>query len=154
MSRTQVFAGTLTVLDCPQCGMTFGITTEYEKRRRDDHANFYCPQGHPMVYGQKTKAEREAKRFKARSERLAAQLSEAWEADAALPGDVRDARERAMGYKDKPAQRGAFWRGHSDRECGRETGCCPYPTNRFGFRAAWFDGFGEDPESPPEERDG
>jgi hypothetical protein len=42
----------LTMLDCAVCGIVFGITTELEKRRREDGKTFYCPNGHNNVYTQ------------------------------------------------------------------------------------------------------
>lgn len=40
----------LVSLDCPSCGVTFGITKEYEKRRRNYNDNFHCPNGHPQHF--------------------------------------------------------------------------------------------------------
>ncbi len=57
--ETQTFTGTLTVFDCAACGMTFGITAEFEKKRRADHRTFYCPSGHTLSYHDKTEVERE-----------------------------------------------------------------------------------------------
>lgn len=36
----------LYVLDCPNCGVIFGITEDYEDRRRKDGKDFHCPNGH------------------------------------------------------------------------------------------------------------
>lgn len=36
----------LYVLDCASCGVVFGINRDYERRRRDDARQFYCPNGH------------------------------------------------------------------------------------------------------------
>lgn len=52
---------TLTLIECPNCGVSFGITTDYEKRRRDDHRKFYCPQGHNMSYHYESDTERARK---------------------------------------------------------------------------------------------
>lgn len=41
---------TLYVLDCPSCGVVFGITDEYDDRRRSDGRTFYCPNQHTMSY--------------------------------------------------------------------------------------------------------
>lgn len=51
------------VIECYHCQMSFGVTTYFETRRREDHQNFYCPAGHPQHYPQETrleKAERKA----------------------------------------------------------------------------------------------
>lgn len=55
---TQTFTSTLTIIDCPNCGMPFGISEDFEKRRRNDHADFYCPRGHVMAYTGKSDAEK------------------------------------------------------------------------------------------------
>jgi hypothetical protein len=52
---------TFTIVDCPRCGMPFGITKDYESRRRQDKRDFVCPSGHTMSYGgesDKDKAQR------------------------------------------------------------------------------------------------
>lgn len=49
------------VSDCPRCGVLFGITEEFEQRRRDDAATFYCPNGHNMSWHESA-ADREKKR--------------------------------------------------------------------------------------------
>lgn len=36
--------------ECCNCGMQFGLTTDYQKRRRRDGESFYCPSGHPQSY--------------------------------------------------------------------------------------------------------
>lgn len=35
---------------CVTCGVYFAVTLELDKFRRNDHANFYCPNGHTMFY--------------------------------------------------------------------------------------------------------
>lgn len=55
---TQTFLGTLTVHACVKCGMHFGIPADYDARRREDHALFYCPSGHQQCYVGKTEAEK------------------------------------------------------------------------------------------------
>ncbi len=44
--------------DCAKCGLTFGVSDEFKSQRRDDHAMFYCPNGHTNYYPYKSKAER------------------------------------------------------------------------------------------------
>lgn len=56
---------TLIVLDCPNCGVIFAITTDYEQRRRNDKQKLYCPNGHPMIYH-----ESEADRLREDKQRL------------------------------------------------------------------------------------
>ncbi len=69
---TQTHTTTLTVFECPDCGMLFGITEQFEKARRKDHQDFRCPHGHRLSYpgqneeerlrNQLTKAQEEANR--------------------------------------------------------------------------------------------
>jgi hypothetical protein len=73
---TQTFTGTLTVIDCPACGMPFGITTRFETQRRDDHTTFYCPAGHGQSFRGKSALEQERDRLKASRDR--AVQSEQW----------------------------------------------------------------------------
>jgi len=54
----------LTVLNCANCGMEFGISVDFETRRRDDHKSFYCPNGHPQSFPGKTENEKEIARLK------------------------------------------------------------------------------------------
>lgn len=55
---TQTYTGTLTIVECPNCYMDFGVTPEFQAARRNDHKSFYCPAGHSMSYGQKSEAEK------------------------------------------------------------------------------------------------
>ena len=56
----------LYVSDCPNCGVIYGITTEYENRRREDGKGFYCPNGHNGSFGEGEIAK--AKRLQATAE--------------------------------------------------------------------------------------
>lgn len=44
---------------CPQqgCGALFAVPLQWNRRRMDDHTNFYCPNGHTMSYPGKTEAQ-------------------------------------------------------------------------------------------------
>lgn len=35
---------------CADCGITFGMPDHYMKKRREDGATFYCPNGHALHY--------------------------------------------------------------------------------------------------------
>lgn len=111
MQSTQLFTGTLTVLDCPRCGMVFGITAEFEQRRRDDHETFYCPNDHPMSYGHDNEAEKLRKEKAVLARRLA-------------NAETREQRERESR---KAAERTAIaLRGHLTRWKRRvSNGVCP-----------------------------
>lgn len=63
-TSTQTYTGTLTIVECPNCHMDFGVTPEFQAARRNDHRSFYCPAGHSMSYGQKSEAERLRERLR------------------------------------------------------------------------------------------
>lgn len=42
----------IVVIECANCSIDFGIGAHFQKRRRDDHETFYCPNGHPNCYPQ------------------------------------------------------------------------------------------------------
>lgn len=65
----------LFISDCAECGVVFGIPVEMEKRRREDHRGFYCPNGHSLAFSGPTQAEKDAKAAKERADRLSAALT-------------------------------------------------------------------------------
>lgn len=40
----------LIVMHCAECGIPFGITSDYQQRRKTDGEAFNCPVGHSNVY--------------------------------------------------------------------------------------------------------
>lgn len=50
MSNTITVSRTLVPRDCAVCGTTFAISEYFEKRRRDDGEQFYCPNGHSLSF--------------------------------------------------------------------------------------------------------
>jgi hypothetical protein len=84
MTRISVRANTgayvrLQVMDCPTCGVIFGVDSTYDARRSADGANFYCPNRHSLSY-----TETEADRLKKETDRLRARmLAEMDQAEAA-----------------------------------------------------------------------
>ena len=77
---------------CCNCSMLFAIPLDYQTRRRDDHATFYCPSGHPQYYQRPT----EATRLKRELERKA-QMLEAEQARALTL--ARDLKATATAHK-------------------------------------------------------
>lgn len=65
------YTQTLTLIHCAACGVPFGITGDFEQRRRADHKKFYCPTGHSNVFNGKTDTEKQRER----AERLERQLA-------------------------------------------------------------------------------
>lgn len=49
---------TFEVEHCCACGVAFAITADFQRRRRNDHAIFYCPSGHRQHYTGKTEAQK------------------------------------------------------------------------------------------------
>jgi hypothetical protein len=39
------------------CGILFAVPEDWQRQRRRDHTNFYCPNGHHQAYQAKTKEE-------------------------------------------------------------------------------------------------
>jgi hypothetical protein len=70
---------TYVIVDCPKdgCHVQFAISADFDKRKRTDHQDFYCPNGHNMAYGGKTRAEKERDQAQLRATRLQAQLDQA-----------------------------------------------------------------------------
>lgn len=83
MSATQLFTGTLVVLDCYKCGITFGMPEDFNKEcLRDRSRSFSCPNGHSQYYIGETEAQK-----------LRAQLAAEEGRTAALRSDLVRARE-------------------------------------------------------------
>ena len=41
---------TFEIEHCCKCGMAWGMTSDFQKRRLSDKGAFYCPAGHPQHY--------------------------------------------------------------------------------------------------------
>jgi len=106
------------VSDCPNCGVVYGITREYELRRREDGRNFWCPNGHSGSFGESEIDK--AKRLQAAAERR--ETSARIRATAAY--DQAQAAERSA----------RAYRGHLTRMKNKITaGVCPVGTCRRPF---------------------
>jgi hypothetical protein len=59
MTTTLLTTGTvLEVTSCCECGVEFAAPARLLDTRREDHQNFYCPNGHTLHYPGKSKVER------------------------------------------------------------------------------------------------
>jgi hypothetical protein len=38
--------------DCNRCGAVFGVLESFDRNRREQGGEFYCPNGHPLHYGE------------------------------------------------------------------------------------------------------
>jgi response regulator RpfG family c-di-GMP phosphodiesterase len=54
------------------CGISFGVPDEWDKRQREKHTTFYCPNGHSQRYLHETEAERLDKIVAERDRQLSA----------------------------------------------------------------------------------
>lgn len=50
LSRTVYVETQVHIIECAACSIDFGIGADFMARRRKDHANFYCPNGHSNHY--------------------------------------------------------------------------------------------------------
>ena len=45
-------------VECCECGIEFAFREHYRQKRLDDHAVWYCPNGHKQMYSGKSEAEK------------------------------------------------------------------------------------------------
>lgn len=57
MVETCTATTALVVYPCCSCGIVFGVPKEWDEKRRADHRDFYCPNGHRLSYPGETKEE-------------------------------------------------------------------------------------------------
>lgn len=55
---TLTHASQLVTEECYKCGITFAMPAQFKRDRLDDHASFYCPNGHGQQYIGKTDAQK------------------------------------------------------------------------------------------------
>jgi hypothetical protein len=91
----QFVLGFVNVGGCCECGTPMILEREFHRNRKSDHKNFYCPNGHPQHFPQKTEEEklREALAQKEKFLQNAQKRTEWAEQDA------RQAKKRAAAYK-------------------------------------------------------
>lgn len=116
------YTETLTLTHCPSCGMAFGITDDFEDRRRKDHATFYCPRGHSQSFSAKSEAEKLKEQLE-----TAKSSEEFWRKEALRQEEAKQAAKR---------QRDAY-KGHNTRLKKRVAkGKCPSCSTSFPDLAA------------------
>jgi hypothetical protein len=121
----------ITLTDCCVCGVTLAMPADYEQRRREDHASFYCLNGHQQAFKGETAQEKKL--------RLA-------EAEAAEERRAREASERSLAYartaltaaRDQAAmseRSKAAYKGHLTRMRNRiANGVCPVQSCQRSFQ--------------------
>lgn len=121
MTTTIQTTMTYTIITCSAegCGVTFALDDEFIRARRQDHATWYCPNGHRRYYPDKSdleKAQDEVERAKRRA---------AW-----LTSEVDQERARA----DHNERRANGYKGAMVAAKKRATkGVCPVPGCRRHF---------------------
>lgn len=115
---------TLEQIVCVSCGVVYGLSSKFARDRRDDHATFYCPNGHSQWYPGETEAEKLKKQLAESQKFLAnAQKRVEW----AEQGE-KNARERA----DRAQRSAASYRGKLTHVKKRvAAGCCPCCRRNF-----------------------
>lgn len=114
------FSTTINVIDCANCGITFGISTEFRERRRNDHREFYCPNGHNLAYNGKSKTEQELDAARELAKRESSRRQYAEE-------DAQYQREQA----ERERRSAAAYKGQATRIRNRiKNGVCPAGCNR------------------------
>lgn len=83
---------------CYKCGIQFAMPTWYRQKRIEDHADFYCPNGHAQHFSAETEAEIE-RRLRQRAEQQVARAEDeklrALRREAALRSELNRHRKRA-----------------------------------------------------------
>ncbi len=85
----------MSMVSCACCSVQFGVTTNFEDRRRDDHEVFYCPSGHQNYYYQKSNAEE----FREKLNRVKTARDEAIECCVRLGDEVEHEKARVRGFQ-------------------------------------------------------
>ena len=71
MAEAKLATEIINALACAHCGMLFGITADFETRRRKDHQSFYCPNGHTQSYRGENEEDRLKRQLKEEQDRTA-----------------------------------------------------------------------------------
>jgi predicted RNA-binding Zn-ribbon protein involved in translation (DUF1610 family) len=107
------FTESLVVHDCPECGVIFAITADYNERRKADGALFRCPNGHQMGYDGDDERKRRELEEKLRQEKANAEF---W----------RKQNRISQGRAEHEARSAAAYKGHLTRMRNRvANGVCP-----------------------------
>jgi hypothetical protein len=119
-SRPAVYesAGIYTLVQqtCYLCGVLFGMEAGFDKRRRNDHREWFCPNGHGQIYNGKTEAQ---------------QLKEQLDAARSLAAREAMWRREAEARTETERRSAAAYKGHMTRIRNRiANGVCPAGCNR------------------------
>lgn len=88
-------------ITCGACGIAFAVAARWVRERREDHATFYCPNGHPRAFLGKTaeqkrieRLEEDARWYRERAENAAADRDQARRSLAATKGVLTRTKNR------------------------------------------------------------
>jgi hypothetical protein len=75
--KTIDVVATFELIDCANCHIVFGVGEEHVARLRKSGANFFCPAGHSLSFGESEtdKLRKELERAKAQGDRLEARVT-------------------------------------------------------------------------------
>lgn len=90
---------TLVLQDCITCGVQFGVTAQFDRRRLADKQSFYCPNGHAQAYveSEAARLRKQLEQARARATSTADQLEAERKAHAATKGQLTKTRKRVAG---------------------------------------------------------
>lgn len=117
--KTLAHTTTYSIIECGHvgCGVSFALADAFIAARRDDHATWYCPNGHTRWYPEKNAVETE----RASRERAERQAAYARQSAAAWRDQAEAAHRQATAYK-----------GHATRLRRRAAaGVCPCCNRSF-----------------------
>jgi len=107
-------------VECGACGIVFGLGSSFKAARREDHKQFYCPNGCHISWSGPSKVEQErdaARELAARESRR-----RGWAEERAQQASDEAERERRSA---------AAYKGHATRIRNRiKNGVCPAGCNR------------------------
>lgn len=102
--------------ECCNCGVSFGLTADYFRRKKDNGGTFHCPNGHPQHYTTSTVQELQAKLDAAETRAQA----------------IAASRDLARMEADHERRRAAAQKGHRTRLRNRiAAGVCPCCNRTF-----------------------
>lgn len=96
----QVFVTPSTGIQCYSCGSIFWMSLQLEIARRENHKNFYCPNGHSQYFPSETEAERLKRQLKWAKDATANANARADQAEAsrrAYKGQATRLRKQVLG---------------------------------------------------------
>lgn len=91
---TYASTNNIVIMSCPSCGLSYGIPETYRNRRRDDGKDWYCPNGHSIVF-----RETETDRLRKRAETAERQAKLARDNERFFRDQAAAERRSAAAYK-------------------------------------------------------